>query len=331
MVKTPTTRRTTRRKFLKRASGLAVAGLAGESFADPGGRSVRAAEKKNQVPGMKLSLSVRVAEAFGSKEKSSMTIGQLIQVAKRYGYEALCMRGSQAGVHTPAERVRQMSAEIRAAGLAVSMVTGDFAVPRNDEHGPEGLRNITPYLDLAEKFGAGLIRICMKKEEDIPWARKASDEARERGIRLAHQAHCASLFETVEGSLRVLQAVGRNNFGIIYEPANWLIAGQDYGSETIRKLKPYLFNVYVQNHRLRPGGEASIGTWTRGNVEMDHIGLWEPGGVDCDEVFRGLHEIGYQGYVTVHQAFAGIMPIETAVQRSADFLRPLMRMQPPAG
>lgn len=276
---------------------------------------------------MKLSLSVRVAEAFGSKEKSSMTIDELIRLAQHHGYEALCMRGSQAGVHSPESVVREMSAKIRAAGLAVSMVTGDFAVPRNDEHGPDGLRNITPYLDLAEAFGADLIRICMKKDDDIPWAQKASDEARERGIRLAHQAHFASLFETVDGALRVLQAVGRPNFGIIYEPANWLICGQDYGPRTIRKLKPYLFNVYVQNHRLRPDGDATLRTWTRGNVGLDHIGLWEPGGVDFAGVFRCLHEIGYQGYVTVHQAFAGIMPIETAVKRSADYLRPLMRAE----
>jgi sugar phosphate isomerase/epimerase len=276
---------------------------------------------------MKLSLSVRVAEAFGSKEKSSMTIGELIQLAKRHGYQALCMRASQAGVHTSAQAVREMVARIQAAGLAVSMVTGDFAVPRNDEHGPDGLRNITPYLDLAQAFGADLIRICMKKNEDIRWAQKASDEARERGIRLAHQAHCASLFETVEGSLRVLKAVGRRNFGIIYEPANWLIAGQDYGSRTIRKLEPHIFNVYVQNHRLRAGGEATIRTWTRGPVALDHIGLWESGGVDFADVFGGLREIGYRGYVTVHQAFAGIMPIETAIQRSTDCLRRLIRAQ----
>ncbi len=276
---------------------------------------------------MKLSLSVRVAEEFGSKEKSSMTIDQLILLAKRNGYEALCMRASQAGVHSPPQLVREMGAKIRAAGLAVSMVTGDFAVPRNDEQGPSGLRNITPYLDLAESFGADLIRICMKKEEDVRWARKASDEARQRGIRLAHQAHCASLFETVEGSLRVLRAVGRPNFGIIYEPANWLISGQDYGPGTIRKLRPYIFNVYVQNHRLRPGAEATIKTWTRGEVAIDHIGIWEAGGVDYTDVLRGLHGIGYRAYVTVHQAFAGIMPIETAVKRSADYLRPLVRAQ----
>jgi sugar phosphate isomerase/epimerase len=324
MIGSGTTNPPSRRAFLKTATGFAVAGVAGGSFVRSDPQSAWAAEQKSKASAMKLSLSVRVAEAFGSKEKSSMTIDGLIELAKRHGYEALCMRASQVGVHSPAEMVREASAKIRAAGLAVSMVTGDFAVPRNDQHGPDGLRKITPYLDLAESFGSDLIRICMKKEEDIPCAQKASDEARERGIRLAHQAHCASLFETVNGSLRVLQAVGRPNFGIIYEPANWLIAGQEYGSRAIRNLRPHIFNVYVQNHRLRPGGEATIKTWTRGDVALDHIGLWEPGGVDSADVFGGLHEIGYQGYVTVHQAFAGIMPIETAVKRSADFLRPLM-------
>ena len=312
-----------RREWLGIAGGgLAAVGLARDSVASPAGQAAREAAS---APAMKLSLSVRVAEAFGSKDKSSMTIDQLIQLARQHGYQALCMRASQAGVQSSADTVREMSGKIRAAGLAVSMVTGDVAIPQNDDQGPNGLRNITPYLDLAQAFGADLLRVCMKKEEDVAWAQKASDEARERGIRLAHQVHCASLFETVAGSLSVLQAVGRPNFGIIYEPANWLIAGQDYGARTIHKLRPYLFNVYVLNHRLRPGAETTVSTWTRGHVALDHIGIWEQGGVDFGEVFRGLHEIGFRGYVTVHQAFEGVMPIQTAVERSAMYLRTFER------
>ena len=273
---------------------------------------------------MKLSLSVRVAEAFDSKEKTSMSLDDLLKLAKKYDYAAICMRASQAGIFTPAEVVRDMRQKIDAAGLGVSMVTGDFAVPGNNDQGPDGLRYITPYLDLAERFGAGLIRICMKTDQDIYWAQRASDEARERKIRLVHQSHDASLFETVEGSLRVLRAVNRPNFGIIYEPANWMISGQDYGRSTIQRLKAYLFNVYVQNHRLNPSGQASITTWTKGVVRVDHIGLWEKGGVNCEEMFAGLHAIGYKGFVTVHQAFAGVMPVEEAVRRSAEYLKPFL-------
>ncbi|MBM3736970.1 MAG: sugar phosphate isomerase/epimerase [Acidobacteria bacterium] len=278
--------------------------------------------------GMRMSLSVRVAEAFDNKEKSTRTIGELIGLAKSCGYEALCMRASQAGVHSPPEKIRDVAAKIRAAGLAVSMITGDFAVPSNNEQGPMCLRKITPYLDLADSFGANLIRVCMKKDEDIEWARRAADEARERKIRLAHQSHCASLFETVDGSERVLKAVNRPNFGLIYEPANWLISGQVYGGAAITRLRPYIFNFYIQNHRLNPAGETSLETWTKGRVRLDHIGVWEKGGVDSEEVFAALHRTGYSGSITVHQAFGNVMPVDEAVRRSYEYLKPLTASVP---
>ena len=217
-----------------------------------------------------------------------------------------------------------MKSKIGGAGLAVSMITGDFAVPSNNDRGPDGLRKITPYLDLAKAFGSSLIRVCMKKKEDVMWAQRASDEARERKIRLAHQSHCASLFETVEGSIETLKAVNRPNFGLIYEPANWMISGQDYGKAAIRGVKPWIFNVYIQNHRLNPQGKASVMTWSKGSVPLDHIGVWEKGGVNSGEIFAELHAIGYSGFVTVHQAFADVMPVEEAARRSAEYLQPFL-------
>ena len=286
--------------------------------------TIAAAALHARTYGMKLSLSVRVAESFENKEKTSMTIDQLIALAKANGYSALCMRASQAGIQTPKATVDEVARKIRAAGLPVSMVTGDFAVAKNDEHGPECLRNITPYLDLAQTFGANLIRVCLQKEEDIEWAVKASHQAAARNIRLAHQSHCSTLFETVDGSLRVLKEIKQPNFGLIYEPANWMIAGEDYGAPAIRKLKPYIMNVYVQNHHLNPQGSTVVKTWKKGPVRLDHIGLWEKGGVNSEEVFGALREIGYQGYVTIHQAFEGVMSVEDAVRKSREYLQPLI-------
>jgi len=274
-------------------------------------------------PRMKLSLSVRVAEKFDNKREASLTIDELIKLARDNGYQALCMRASQAGTHTAPEEVQRIGKSIHDEGMAVSMVTGDFFVPQNDKHGPDGLRNITPYLDLAHAFGADLIRVCMKKEEDIEWAQKAADEAKERNIRLAHQAHNASLFETVQGSVDVLRKVDRENFGIIYEPANWFVAGEDYGKKGILAVKDHIFNVYVQNHRLNPNGQAMLNTWGQGKVGVDHIGLWDRGGCNFEEVFETLHSINYRGYVTVHQAFEGVMSVDDAIRRSYDYLRPL--------
>ena len=315
----------TRREFFAASAGLAAVGAGCSSSEGPdAGTSAGAETPASSESGearMKLSLSARVAESFSNKRVASINMDELIALGKEVGYDALCMRASQVGVHSEPEVIAEYSQKIKDSGLVVSMVTGDFYVPQNDENGPDGLRNITPYLDLADSFGAKLIRICMKKDEDIEWAQKASDEAKERGIRLAHQSHNSSPFETVEGSLRVLKAVGRENFGIIYEPANWYVAGEEYGKNGIEAVQDYIFNVYVQNHRLNPDSEDTVGTWGKGQVPVDHIGIWAEGGVDFDDVFGTLHAIGYSGYVTVHQAFAGLMSVEDAVVKSYDYLK----------
>lgn len=269
---------------------------------------------------MKLSLSVRVAESFSDKTRATMGFEELAGLAKAIGYQAICMRASQAGAHTPPERLREMRRTLDGLGLTVSMVTGDFAIPQNNERGPEALRNITLHLNVAEAFGATLIRICMKQEEDIAFAQRAADEARERGIRLAHQCHTASLFETVEGALDALRRVGRPNFGLIYEPANLDLCGQDCGPETIRRFAPHLFNVYVQNHRRHAGGRSVVRTWVCGEVRFDQIRLQDASGIDFPRVFEGLRAVGYDGYVTVHQAFAGLLGAEEAARQSYEYL-----------
>ena len=273
---------------------------------------------------MKLSLSVRVAESFGDKTKADLPLGELADLAVDNGYHALCMRASQLGTHSSDDEVRSGSDMLSTRGLAVSMVTGDFPIPQNsDDEGPLALRDITPYLDLAEGLGCDLMRICMKTDDDIEWAQKAADEAAERDLRLAHQCHTSSLFEEVEHSLEVLQSVDRPNFGLIYEPVNLDACGQDYGRQTIEAFAPYLFNVYLQNHRENPGGEGMLSTWCRGDVHFDHIPIWEAGGMDFPGIVAALGTIGYDGYVTVHQAFGGMRGAAEAAKRSAGYLRSL--------
>lgn len=272
---------------------------------------------------MKLSLSARVAESFYDKKIAAVPFEDLAQLAKDNGYRAICMRASAAGIQSPNERIAAVRQTLDRLDLKVSMVTGDFAIPENFERGPNALRNITPYLNLAEAFACDLLRICMKKEEDISWAQRASDEAAERGMRLAHQCHVASLFETIEGSVDVVCRVNRPNFGIIYEPANLKMCGETYGIAALNAFRPYLFNVYLQNYLDNPEGKEHIETWVRGMFRFDHIPLHDPRGVDWREVFDALEKVGYDGYVTVHQALAEIMAPAEAARVSADFLRSL--------
>lgn len=271
---------------------------------------------------MKLSLSVRVAEA-ACKTRLNVPFHDLVQLAAELGYRAICMRASAGGIGTPRAELERMRREVEAAGLFVSMVTADSDVPLNNERGPDSLQNIAPSLDVAEALGSDLIRVCLKTDADMDAAKRAADEAAKRDIRLAHQCHTTTLFETVDRSLEVLRQVGRENFGLIYEPANLMLCGESYGLDTLQRFRPYLMNVYMQNHRLDPAGPATLETWCLGLRRFHHIPMWSPGGVNFGEVVSALQQIGYDGCVTVHQAYAELMGPREAAVETAKFLRTL--------
>ena len=273
---------------------------------------------------MKLSLSVRVAEGLSDKRRPAMSLDSVASLAISEGYGALCMRASQLGIQTPLYIVRAKRRELSGMGLDVSMVTGDFPIPENTDDAPNALRDITPYLDLAEALDADLLRIGMKRQEDIEWAQRACDEARERGMKLAHQCHTASLFEQVDASIEITKWVDRSNFGIIYEPANLALCGEDYGSEAIKALAPYIFNVYFQNHVVRRDGESVANTWSRGEVRFDQVAMWGEQGIDFPIILGALTQIGYGGYLTLHQSATPPTPPEEFVRKTANYLRGLV-------
>lgn len=272
---------------------------------------------------MTLSLSVRVAESFHSKEKASMSLEELAALAARSGYAALCMRASQAGVHSSKADVEKAAAITKQNQLRVTMVTGDFDIVYNNDAAPNCLRRIGPYLDLARAFGAPLLRVALKTEHDIAWAQRAADQAAEQGLKLVHQCHTQSLFETVDGIERTLQSIDRPNFGLVYEPANLELCAQNYPPETVLRLAPWIFNVYLQNQILKPDGKWTLNTWRRGAVPFDLIPIHRQGGIDFRRVFEGLAAINYRGPVTVHQAHVEGETVEESARATATYLHDL--------
>ncbi len=271
---------------------------------------------------LQLSLSVRIVEA-ACKTKLNLPFEDLVSIAADTGYDAVCMRASAGGVQTPLDELRRMRAIVETKGLHVSMVTADFDVPLNNANGPTSLRDIGPSLDVAEALGCNLIRVCLKKDADIPHAREAAKRAADRGIRLAHQCHTTSIFEQVKQILANFEAIDEPNFGLIYEPANLMLCGEDYGPSTIARLAPHIMNVYIQNHRLDPGGPITLPTYCHGDVHFHHLPIWETNGVDTTTLFEGLKEIDWEGYFTIHQA-EGIETIGDAcvyAGRCAEFVR----------
>jgi len=266
---------------------------------------------------MKLSLSCRMVETRNS-QPSPMPYDQFLSLVKGAGYDALCLRASQAGISTPLDRLYEMGRLTKEAGLRVSMVTPDFPVPANTDHAPDCLRHITPYLDVAEIFGCDMIRVGMKKDEDIVWAQRAADEAKERKIRLVHHGELRTMFATFDESMRTLKAVKRSNFGYVHDEAQWMVNTKGYRADQmgqrIRAIAPWLWNVYVKNQ-----GADKTGCECGGDPELK---LDDRAGVDFARMFDSLYAVHYTGPITVHAVSAAYGNQQDAARECARYLRP---------
>jgi sugar phosphate isomerase/epimerase len=278
---------------------------------------------------VKLSLSVRIAEHPREKHRTAVPFEALAALAAAAGFEGLSLRASVVSVESPAERVAEVRRTLDRLGLAVSMVTGDLALAVNDANATRAIRNIGPYLDLAQALGADRLRVMLHGADDVAPAREAADLAAARGLVLCQQTHWGSLCETVEGTLATLAAVGRPAFRATYEPANLLAAGDDFGPAAIRRLAPYLDNVYYQNARLDPGSPTVFPTRARGSVGVRFVPLGAAGGIDPAPLVAALAAEGYDGWFTVHQPLLPGERVEAAVEAAARLFRPLIeRVQP---
>lgn len=273
---------------------------------------------------MRLALSVRIAEAARRKDAIALPFEELARLAAFAGFQALSLRASVVSVDSLPERIAAVREALDRQGLAVSMVTGDVPLAANDGDATRAIHQITPYLDLAQAVGAGLLRVMLHAEADIAPARRAADEAAERGLTLAHQTHWGTLFETVEEALATLAAVGRENFAVTYEPANLLACGGLWDGEAIRRLAPHIANVYFQNLRLDASSPVRFATRRRGPVGVRYLPLGDPAGIDPAPLVQALREIGYQGWFTVHQPLLQGQTVEQAIAEAARVFKPLL-------
>ena len=273
---------------------------------------------------VQLSLSVRIAEAFGAKDRALMPFEELAQIAANVGYDALCIRASQAGIDTSLERRLEMVSLLDDLGLGVTMVTGDESTAANDDDASAPLRNIRPHLDLAQQFRSPLVRVMIKTDSDIEFARSAAAEAAARGLRLAHQMHVGTLLETIDEATAIVERVGLEGFGITLEPANMIACGEDCGPDAIARLAPFLVNVYLQNQVVDEYGPTAIRR-RDSIVRVRNIPLDADEGIDFNAIFEALRTSGYDGPVTVHQSAIEGLPIEDSARRYYELLSNYMR------
>ena len=136
---------------------------------------------------MKISISSRITEQSDNKEKSFLPLDTFIKLASKSKFDGVSLRPSMISTQSSEYLVNQAQKLFNLNNVKVSMITSNIHLAKNDELASDILRNIKPSLDLAEKLKTSLIRIMIKNSDDISYAKKALDEAKERNLKLLQQ------------------------------------------------------------------------------------------------------------------------------------------------
>ena len=271
---------------------------------------------------MKLSLSCRVAEVSNNKEKSFLPIKSLIKLAVLNGFEGISLRPSVVSTNSNIDDINNLRSIFNFYNVKVSMVTSNIHLAKNDNFSLDNLRNIKPCLDLADKLGTSLVRIMIKNKEDIYFAKKALDEALERGIILTQQTHWGTMAETVQDTLSLVKEISRDNFGITFEPANLMACGSKYDVDALKTLLPYIVNFYFQNIILDQDGNHEFNTFKNGKIKVSYVPLDDHNGISIIPLLNFLKENKYSGWFTVHQPLLKGQNINLAVKEAANLFMP---------
>lgn len=255
---------------------------------------------------MRLSLSARIVEVDLNRGITEMPLCDFVRLAGSIGYEGVGIRPSQVTPSSPKDEIEALRSALQETGVRVASTFARTCEQKGAQHAaafdypetePEYLDRFIAELRLAERLGAVVMRVPFFSLEQI---QKACDLAADSPVKLVYPNHTRSPFETIEGSLESLKKIDRPNFGLTLEAGNLSICGSDYGPEALAKLKDYIFDVAVQNCARVESGGALI-PMNRGQVRYQRFPLGDPRGLDYAKFFRGLKEIGYEGYVTLFE------------------------------
>jgi len=137
------------------------------------------------------------------------------------------------------------------------------------------------------------------------------DEAAASGITICFETH-GGLLATGAIAARLLDAIGKPNIGINYDPGNVIYYGGERPEEDIEAAAPYVVHMHVKD---QIGGK---GTWN-----FPPVGAGE---IDFARIFAVLDRAGFSGPCSIEVEFQGdpwpaLDAVNTAVAQSATYLR----------
>jgi len=165
-----------------------------------------------------------------------MSIDEFIKMAGEIGYDAVELRRTQISEKTTPEELQQIKQATQKYNVGISRI------PACSVKDDASMKELEKYADMAVELNCPYLAIGF---ETTQWAQKAADYLKERDLSIAIQVHTDGPFESPELALKTLKEIDRDNFGLMYDPANYFVRRIDY-VKAVEQLKDYIFIVSVQ-------------------------------------------------------------------------------------
>ncbi|HCA48591.1 MAG TPA: hypothetical protein DEP45_14925 [Armatimonadetes bacterium] len=136
--------------------------------------------------------------------------------------------------------------------------------------------------------------------------RDCAMSAEKMGLRLAVEMHTKTLADTAESALRLIEEVGRGNFGLNYQPLPSL---NDDAMRRLQMVLPHVFHLHAQNY-------APL----NGDGKIERAGLADAI-IDFEPLVETLRESGYDGYLAVEFSPSNVSNKREAVLRDCGYLQ----------
>lgn len=263
---------------------------------------------------LKLGLSGRLIEI--QYRRCGMSVPDFIRLAGECGYKAVELRSTQITMNLSEKELKEIRRTADERGLGFSSIFIPPKIPEDNS----GLRTLEEFADKVRILGCTTLK---SWDKDIDWIRRECDILKSLGMELITQTHTGGPFETAALCLDTLKRIDRENFGLQYDPANFFEAGEDYGEDTVKKLRKHIKQLSVQNCRFARPEEADD-IWEHEGRRFKRVLPGDPAGLDYASVFRGLKAAGFDGYVIVNEAMFSEMEAEVFARRAADELHKLI-------
>ena len=240
---------------------------------------------------IKLALSGRLFEESRKKIATMGELREFVETAAQLGYEGVDLRNSQMPLDRPRQEVKDCAAMLADCGLEVVRMTPRGYPVSEDE------ALFERYLEFASQLGCRSLKMGGEADD----MRRCADLAQRYSIKIGSQNHIGKedapgRTETIDRTVDYLEEINHPNFGLFYDPAHLFVSGSEYGPEAIRRISDKIVFVQIQTPVETDG--SGKGFRFHGRCFTDGV-LGDPDGPEFARVFRGLREVGYDGYICV--------------------------------